>query len=286
VRRTPRLAALARAALARAALAGAALALAAGVAGCGSQAAALPAPRVQHAAAAGGLPGLAAQAAAVERLAQRGRPVYCGGGRRRLVALTFDDGPGPRTAALLRELRRGNARATFFLVGRRIAEHPSWPARQRERGALGTHTMTHPHLLDLSPAAASAEIADGRAAAIAAAGTPVDLFRPPYGGRDGALDREIRHQGMAQILWSVNSTDSRRNPPRDFHRTVAARVTRLARPGSIILLHENRTHTIRALRSILPALSRRHLRPVTVPELLAADPPSAARLERGARGCG
>ena len=264
------------------------LLLAAALAGCGARdrAGVAPAATAAYAqpASTPKLPGLAAQTAAVERLAVRGKPVYCAGGRRRLVALTFDDGPGPHTAALLRELRRAQARATFFLVGSAIGERPAWPRRQRERGAIGTHSMTHAGLTALGPDAARAEIADGRAAALAAAGPPVDLFRPPYGARSVATDREVRRQGMAQVMWDVNSTDSRRDAPPGFDKAVAARVLRLARPGSIVLLHE-RAHTIRALRSILPALRRRGLRTVTVPELLAADPPSAARVRRGERGC-
>ena len=258
------------------------------LAGCGARdgaGTATAASEQPAAAATAALPGLAAQTAAVERLAARGMPVHCAGGRRRLVALTFDDGPGPHTGALLRELRRTGARATFFLVGSAIGERPSWPRRQRERGgAIGTHTMTHADLTALEPEAARQEIADGRTAALKAAGPPVDLFRPPYGRRDATIDREVRRQGMAQVMWDVNSADSRRNPPAGFDRTVAARVLRLAQPGSIVLLHE-RAHTIRALRTIVPGLRNRGLRTATVPELLAADPPSAARLDRGARGC-
>src|SRR5262245_15043661 len=57
----------------------------------------------------------------LDRLVERAQPLYCGGTRKPLVALTFDDGPGPYTAAILDELRREKARATFFLVGNRIA---------------------------------------------------------------------------------------------------------------------------------------------------------------------
>src|SRR5437868_7818531 len=62
----------------------------------------------------------AAQAPALRRLLRADRPVYCGSARRRLVALTFDDGPGPYTHLALKELRRARAGATFFLVGRVI----------------------------------------------------------------------------------------------------------------------------------------------------------------------
>ncbi len=89
---------------------------------------------------------------------------------------------------------------------------------------------------------------------------------------------------MAEILWDVDSTDSRITPPASFHE-ISARVRKHAGPGSIVLMHENRGQTIRAMRSILPALKARHLRMVTVPELLAADPPSQAQLDTGIKGC-
>jgi peptidoglycan/xylan/chitin deacetylase (PgdA/CDA1 family) len=89
---------------------------------------------------------------------------------------------------------------------------------------------------------------------------------------------------MAQILWDVDSTDSRKTPPALFHE-ISARVREHARPGSIVLMHENRGQTIRAMRGILPALKRRHLKLVTVPELLAADPPSKAQIAKGVKGC-
>lgn len=232
----------------------------------------------------GALPGLAAQDGAVRRLASGGQPIFCGGGRRKLVALTFDDGPGPYTGIMLRQLRRAGARATFFLVGRSVVRFPRWPRRERAIAAIGEHTMTHPNLTTLAVAAATAEIEEGRATALRAAGGPVDLFRPPYGSHDPAIDREVRRRGMAEILWDVDSTDSRVSPPADFHE-IAAEVRKHVRPGSIVLMHENRGQTIRAVRSILPALKRRGLRAVTVPELLAADPPSAAQLDAGVDGC-
>ncbi len=89
---------------------------------------------------------------------------------------------------------------------------------------------------------------------------------------------------MAQILWDVDSTDSRITPPATFHE-ISRRVRTYAQPGSIVLMHENRGQAIRAMRAILPALKRRHLKLVTVPELLAADPPSEAQLAKGVKGC-
>jgi peptidoglycan/xylan/chitin deacetylase (PgdA/CDA1 family) len=222
---------------------------------------------------------------AVRRLGRSGRPVYCGARRGHLVALTFDDGPGRYTPLALRELRAAGARATFFLVARSIASFPAWPRRERRLAAIGDHTGTHPYLPSLSLAAAKAEIEAGRAAARRAAGGPVDLFRPPYGADTPAIRRELRRLGLTEILWDVDSGDSRIDVPQDFH-AITATVARRIRPGSIVLFHENRGQTIRALRTILPDLHRRGLRAVTVPELLAADPPTPAMLRAGPRACG
>jgi peptidoglycan/xylan/chitin deacetylase (PgdA/CDA1 family) len=225
------------------------------------------------------------QLAAVRRFSRLGLPVFCGARRGHLVALTFDDGPGPYTHLVLRELRRAGAHATFFLVARSIARFPALPRRERAVGAIGDHTRTHPFLPALPPAAEIAEIAQGRAAAERAAGPPVDLFRPPYGARTPTVDAEVRREGMVEVLWDVDSEDSLVSPPRNFH-AISAIVRRQIRPGSIVLMHDNRGQTVRALRAILPALRRRHLRAVTVPDLLAADPPSPAILRAAARGCG
>lgn len=211
-------------------------------------------------------------------------PVYCGARRGHLVALTFDDGPGPYSHLVLRALRRAHDRATFFLVGRSIGFFPRGARSDRALGAIGDHTMTHRNLTTLSLPAAAAEIANGRAAAERSSGTVVQLFRPPYGAHSPAIDREVRREGMAEILWDVDSTDSRAQPPSSF-RQIAAVVLRSARPGSIVLMHDNRGQTIRALRTILPALQRRGLVAVTVPRLLADDPPSPAQLARGLAGC-
>src|SRR4051812_15817117 len=56
---------------------------------------------------------------------RRGEPVYCGGGHANVVALTFDDGPGPYTEQLVSLLRAAGAHATFFLVGNRMQYWPS-----------------------------------------------------------------------------------------------------------------------------------------------------------------
>ena len=202
---------------------------------------------------------------AVDRLARGGVTVYCGNRRARLVALTFDDGPGPYTRAVTRTLRRAGARGTFFLVGERLAWWRGALRAEVGLGAIGDHTWTHRSLATLDGAGLNAEVGRTRSAEIARTGRIISLFRPPYGVRTPAADAYLRRLGVLQVLWDVADSGSG------------------IRPGSIVLLHDTRPQTVPLLRSILRDLRRRHLRAVTVPELLAAARPRLTRDDRGPR---
>jgi peptidoglycan-N-acetylglucosamine deacetylase len=222
-----------------------------------------------------------AQIAAVQRLARYGLPLFCGAPRKRLVALTFDDGPGVYSHFAIKKLRAYHARATFFLVGKEIPVWPGIAQRERPLAAFGDHTMTHPFLPGLSQAAMTAEIADAQALIARTTREPVVLFRPPYEARTSAVDAEAQRLGMLEVLWNVDSADSLGANYAGIARNVIAGLA----PGSIILMHENRGQTIRALSPILRAVRRKHLRAVTVPELVAQDPPTLHQLQAGSRGC-
>jgi peptidoglycan/xylan/chitin deacetylase (PgdA/CDA1 family) len=126
------------------------------------------------------------------------------------------------------------------------------------------------------------EIAGGAQAVERATGARTGIFRPPYGAFNASVTSTVRRLGMVEVIWTIDSGDSISG---DFH-AISARVRHAVRPGAIVLFHENRGQTIRALRSLLPWLRRHHYRTVTVPELLAGDPPTARQLRRGLQGCG
>jgi peptidoglycan-N-acetylglucosamine deacetylase len=217
----------------------------------------------------------------LDALVAAGKPVYCGAGRQRLVALTFDDGPGPYTKFAIDELGRAHARVTWFLVGRNLQTNAARLPQEQALGELADHSWTHPALTALASNAAASEIQRTRDAVAAAAGRPTRLFRPPYGLRNGGIDDTVRRLGMVDIIWSVDSLDS---AGADKHGIARAVIDNL-RPGAIVLMHENRGQTIQALHKILPALRRKHLQAVPVSELLQRDPPSRAQLDRGRDGC-
>jgi peptidoglycan/xylan/chitin deacetylase (PgdA/CDA1 family) len=218
---------------------------------------------------------------ALDRFISYGYPVYCGGGTKPLVALTFDDGPGPYTKEVVDVLRQAGARATFFIVAKEIDGWPQLadePRQEATVGAIGDHTWDH---IDLTTATADElqhEVVDSQQLIEQHSGADVRLFRPPYGRHDLLVDREIQAQGMVEVLWSVDSQDGETGTSGP---DVLQNVEDGLRPGAIVLMHENRGTTLRVLPQILAAVRAKGLHTVTVPELLAEDPPSLAQLKSG-----
>jgi peptidoglycan-N-acetylglucosamine deacetylase len=211
----------------------------------------------------------------LETLAHRGLALYCGAGRGRYVALTFDDGPGPYTARVLRLLSRARARATFFVVGERAAARPDLVRAEARLGEVGNHTWSHPRLDGLPRRTLVRELLMTQAAVVRATGVRPRLFRPPYEVGTPAASAAARALGLVDTRWSRDDGDSL---PGATAASVARAVEDGLRPGAIVLLHETHPWTLSALPRILRAVRRRGLEPVTVPELVALDPPSRAQL--------
>jgi peptidoglycan-N-acetylglucosamine deacetylase len=219
--------------------------------------------------------------ARTRELARLGLPIYCGGRRGNEVAFTFDDGPGPYTYLALRKLRAAGERATFFVVGRSIDLHPGWLPREVALGAIGDHTFHHLDLQLLTNSEITSEIASTRGMIEAQTRQRVLLFRPPYGAQDSRVNKVVHQLGLLEVLWSMDSRDSLGANWRGIIANVGAGL----HPGAIILMHENHGQTIRALTTLLPLLHKRHLRSVSLPELLATDPPSISQVRRGLYAC-
>jgi peptidoglycan/xylan/chitin deacetylase (PgdA/CDA1 family) len=231
-----------------------------------------------------GGPSRQAQHEAAERLLDTGVPVYCGDFAGDAVALTFDDGPGPYTGRTLDLLRRFGARGTFFDVGKNVVRFPDLVRREAREGIVGDHTWSHPLLTSLGETGLFAQMARTKRAIERISGRPPAwLFRPPWGALDDRVMRAALTLDLLPVLWSVAPDVPDRDPSE-----IAAIVAAAARPGAIVLLHENRNHgaTYTALASILSDLRAKGLHVVTVSELLASDPPSQRQLRTGPYACG
>jgi peptidoglycan/xylan/chitin deacetylase (PgdA/CDA1 family) len=181
---------------------------------------------------------------------------------RRVVALSFDDGPSSYTPGFLAVLRREHVPGTFFEVGQEMAGRTATMRRiLREGSEIGNHTMHHGFYPGYSDLAATD--------ALIRAATHFEpcLFRPPGGAVDSSVVAAAGAAGLKTILWDVDPADwSTPGTGAIYSRIVGA-----AQPGSIILMHDgggNRSETLAALPSIIDTLRARGYSFDTVSELL------------------
>ncbi|MFI7501671.1 polysaccharide deacetylase family protein [Streptomyces sp. NPDC049687] len=171
------------------------------------------------------------------------------------VGLTFDDGPGAGTSALLNALTQNGLRATMFNQGQYAAANPSLVRAQVNAGMwVGNHSYTHPHLTQQSQATIDSEISrTQQAVANAGGGTPV-LFRPPYGETNATVKAVEAKYGLTEIIWDVDSQDWN-NASTDAIVAAADRLTN----GQVILMHDWPANTLAAIPRIAQGLAARGL---------------------------
>jgi len=200
-----------------------------------------------------------------------------GGGRSREVALTFDDGPGPYTPALLSTLERLHVRATFFVIGKMLRYFSASVVREIEDGDIvGDHTEGHPALATLSAHDQYEQLFEQIVRVEVLGGHRPRLFRPPYGSFNAVTMRELRRLHLLMVLWSVDTNDYLQPGV----SVIVQRALEGVRGGEILLMHDgggDRAQTIEAVPLIVQGLRDRGLRIVTVPQLLHDDPPPAGQ---------
>jgi peptidoglycan/xylan/chitin deacetylase (PgdA/CDA1 family) len=185
-----------------------------------------------------------------------------GSGDRKVVALSFDDGPSEYTPEFLRVLREKGVHGTFFEIGQ---EMPGREATMRqilsEGNEIGDHTMNHVELPDYS------QIAGAAARIRAYTHFQPCLFRPPGGAVDAGVIATAGELGLRTITWDVD--------PRDWSTpgtgAIYSNIVDNAQPGSIILMHDGggpRSETLAALPQVIDTLRDRGYGFETVTELL------------------
>jgi peptidoglycan/xylan/chitin deacetylase (PgdA/CDA1 family) len=200
------------------------------------------------------------------------RAVACSGGTagldtngprdRKIVALTFDDGPSEYTPAFLDVLREKGVPGTFFEIGQEMPGREDTMRRILAEGdEIGDHTMNHVELPDYAQiAGAASRIADYT-------GFQPCLFRPPGGAVDASVIASAGSLGLRTINWDVD--------PRDWSNpgtgAIYSTIVDTAQPGSIVLMHDgggDRSETLAALPEVIDTLRARGYRFETVTELL------------------
>ena len=183
------------------------------------------------------------------------------------IAMTFDDGPSAvLTPKLLDLLAAHHIKATFFVIGENVAEHPEIVARAaREGHEIANHSWSHPNLGKMSQESVRSQLQRTDDAIKSATGRSPTLLRPPYGSITEREKRWIHDEfGYDIILWDVD--------PLDWKRPGAAvvrnRILKETRPGSIVLSHDIHPGTVEAMPSTFDELEAKGFKFVTVSELL------------------
>ena len=182
------------------------------------------------------------------RLAGRGRDDH--------VALTFDDGPDPRsTPVVLRTLDELDVRATFFLLGEAVDEQPSLVAELVAAGhEVAVHGYTHRSHLVRTPADVVDDVARAYDAVVLAGGATPLWYRPPYGAMAWASWTAARRVGLRIVLWTAWGRDWRAEATAT---EVTADAVRDLDGGGTLLLHDtDRTSAPGSWRATVDALPR------------------------------
>lgn len=183
---------------------------------------------------------------------------------KKMVALTFDDGPGAYTGRLLDCLERNHAKATFFMVGTNVANYKSTVKRMANLGCeLGNHSYNHSSFTSLSYDSMRWQVTTTNNLIYSAAGAYPTLFRLPYGNGYNS-STVLSALQLPSIYWSIDPRDWANTG--DPQHTVNA-VLDSVQSGDIVLMHDIYYSTVRAAETIIPSLISRGYQLVTVSEL-------------------
>lgn len=181
-----------------------------------------------------------------------------------MVALTFDDGPGERTGELLAQLELYNARATFFMLGQKVASNADLVKKMAElKCELGNHSYSHKDLSKQDASVVSAEVDGTNNQLLEAAGQSATVMRPPYGAIGGVMKEQIQ---MPLILWNIDTLDWK---TRNAQATIDS-VMNNVKDGDVILMHDIHSESVDAAIQLIPMLQEAGYQLVTVSELVAA----------------
>lgn len=194
---------------------------------------------------------------------------------RKIVALTFDDGPyPPYTGQILDILKEYHVPATFFVLGQNVEKFPDLARRIVAEGhQIGNHTYNHIDLLKADRQTIADQIDKTNKLIAATTGQTPRVVRPPHGFRDSVVIDVMAERGLKVVEWSVVSRDWT-NPGADV---IVSRTLSRVKNGSIILLHDgdgvaqaaSREQTVEATRRIIKELLAQGYKLVTVDEILA-----------------
>ena len=203
-----------------------------------------------------------------------GRPIRSVQTNQNLVAFTFDDGPWPsHTRNIMTRFEAYGWRASFFMIGQNIRNHPEIAREVVQRGHLvANHSMTHQY----SPSIIAAEVAPTRQLIRDVTGVWTTYFRSPGLTPSSDIDQAVFRAGSCNISTDVNLGDW--VSPRASASTLCSRFKNALHPGMIVLLHDGGSHqpTVDAVPCMLEHVRAMGYTVVSLADLLARGTPQRA----------
>jgi peptidoglycan-N-acetylglucosamine deacetylase len=198
----------------------------------------------------------------------------------KVIALTFDDGPWPKsTIQVLDILKKNKIKGTFFVVGQNVKNYPDLTKRVVTDGhTIANHTWHHWYH-HMNPQMAAYEIDKTTDIIYQTTGVKTSLFRPPGGMMNNGVAAYARNNKYALIMWSADSVDY----SRPSLTKLINNIFREAKPGGIVLMHDgggDRSHTVKALPEIISRFRKQGYKFVTIPELLEMQDENPALIAR------
>jgi peptidoglycan/xylan/chitin deacetylase (PgdA/CDA1 family) len=186
--------------------------------------------------------------------------------KEKIVFLSFDDGPSDQfTPIILETLKRNNIKAVFFCIGQHAELYPELVKRISDEGhRIGNHTYSHDWRNTFKPSGIfEAEINHTNVILSKIIDTKTNLYRPPFGITNPSIAKALKVKGLHSVGWDIRSFDTMSKDP----QKLVQRITGQLRPGSIILLHDNREITSRILNELIETIQKKGYKILPLPEL-------------------
>lgn len=185
----------------------------------------------------------------------------------KIVALTFDDGPGPYTERLLNELADRGARATFFVLGTRVDSYPNLIRRMAAEGhVIGNHSNAHNMLHRMNLSGVRNEMGKCADKILKILGYRPCVMRCPGGNSSDTVKQYAQEAGIPIINWGVDTRDWESRNKEAILKVAKQNI----KDGSIVLLHDIHKVSVDATIELMDWLIEEGYTMVTVPELLYA----------------
>ncbi len=187
---------------------------------------------------------------------------------KKMIALTFDDGPSVHTERLLDIFAKHGGKGTFFVVGNLIDRRPDTAKRIVSEGhELANHGWDHRQLTSLDAQGVKDQIMMTKAKIYNTTGVDTAIMRPPYGSCNNAVKAVGKELGVSFIHWSIDTLDWKTKNAQSIYNEIIKN----AKNGSIVLCHDLYKTTVDAMERVIPKLIEDGYELVTVSELMSGS---------------